>query len=185
MPGVARLALADRGVERAHRLLERRLRVEAMRIEDVDVIEAHPLEALLEAREQVLARAPLAVGAGPLVIAGLGRDEELLAIGAQVLAVDAAEVRLGRAVGRPVVVGQVEVRDAKIERSAQRRAVRRERPVVAEVLPQAERDRRQRDPAASHAPVGHRLISGGVGEVARRLARGVVGHAASIARGDQ
>ena len=44
MPGVERLALADGRVERAHRLLERRVRVEAVRVEDVDVVEAHPRE---------------------------------------------------------------------------------------------------------------------------------------------
>ena len=39
---VERLALADGGVERAQRLLERRVRVEAVRVEDVDVVEAQP-----------------------------------------------------------------------------------------------------------------------------------------------
>ena len=53
----------------------RRLGVEAVRVEDVDVVEPHPRQALVEAREHVLARAPLAVGAGPHVVAGLGRDD--------------------------------------------------------------------------------------------------------------
>ena len=48
--GVERLALANGAVERAHRLLQRRRRVDAMRVEDVDVVEAHPPEALVEAR---------------------------------------------------------------------------------------------------------------------------------------
>ena len=72
--GVERLALADGGVERAHRLLERRVRVEAVRVEDVDVVELHAPQALVEAREQVLARAAVAVRARPHVVAGLRRD---------------------------------------------------------------------------------------------------------------
>ena len=77
---VQRLPLPHGGVERAHRLLERRLRVEAVRVEDVDVVEAEAREALVEAREQVLARPPLAVRAGPHVVAGLRRDDELVAV---------------------------------------------------------------------------------------------------------
>ena len=82
--GVERLALAHRGVERAHRLLERRLGVEAVGVEDVDVVEAHPREALVEAGQQVLARAPLAVRAGPHVVARLGGDDQLVAVGREV-----------------------------------------------------------------------------------------------------
>ena len=100
-PGVQRLALAHRGVERAERLLQRRVRVEPVRVEDVDVVEPHPRQALVERGEQVLARAPLAVRPGPHVVAGLGRDHELVAVGAEVLAHVAAEVGLGGAGGGP------------------------------------------------------------------------------------
>ena len=47
---VERLPLMHGGGERAHRLLERRLGVEPVRVEDVDVVDAHPLQALVEAR---------------------------------------------------------------------------------------------------------------------------------------
>ena len=142
MPDVERLALPDGRVERAHRLLERRLGVEAVRVEDVDVLEAHPLQRLVEAREHVLARAPLAVRAGPHVVAGLGRDHELVAVGPEVLAEEAAEVGLRRPVRRPVVVREVEVQDPEVEGAPEDRAARLERPVVAEVVPEPERDRR-------------------------------------------
>ena len=84
--GVERLALADGAVERTQRLLQRRLRIRPVRVEDVDVVEPHPREALVEAREQVLARAPLAVGAGPHVVAGLRRDDQLVPVGPEVVA---------------------------------------------------------------------------------------------------
>ena len=106
-------------VERAHRLLERRLGVEAVRIEDVDVFEPHALEALVEAGEQVFAAAPLAVGARPHVVAGLAGDHEFVAIASEVAAQEVAEIDLRRARRRPVIVGEVEVGDPEVERGAQ------------------------------------------------------------------
>ena len=60
---IKRLALANRVIERAHRFLERRLGIETVRVEDVDVIEAHTLEALVEAGKQGFTAAPFAVRA--------------------------------------------------------------------------------------------------------------------------
>ena len=59
------------------------LGVEAVRVEDVDVVEAQAPQALVEAREQVLARAPVAVRPGPHVVAGLGGDDQLVAVRAR------------------------------------------------------------------------------------------------------
>ena len=174
--GIQRLALPYGGVQRAERLFHGRVRVAAVRVEDVDVVEAHALEALVEAREQVLAAAEVAVGAGPHVVAGLGRDHELVAEGREVLLQQGAERLLGGAVGRAVVVGEVEVRDAEIERAAHDRAARLERTVASEVLPQAERDRRQQQPAAPAAVVGHAVVA---------IAGGQVGHAQLPRRGDR
>ena len=84
--GVERLALPHRGVQRTQGLLERRVRVEAVRVEDVHVVEAHPRQALVEAGEEVLARAPVAVGAGPHVVARLRGDHQLVPVGPEVLA---------------------------------------------------------------------------------------------------
>jgi hypothetical protein len=137
-----------------------------VRVEDVDVLQPHPREALVERGEQVLARAPLAVRAGPHVVAGLGGDHELVAQGGEVGGHDAAEVLLGRAGRRAVVIGEVEVRDAEVERAAQDRALVVERVVVAEVVPEPQRDGREQEAAAAGAPVGHRVVAilgGGVG----------------------
>ena len=158
--GVQRPARAHRRVERAHRLLERRVRVEPVRVEDVDVVEAHPPQRLVEARQQVLPRAPLPVRPGPHVVAGLGRDDQLVAVRPEVARQDPAEVLLGRAVRRAVVVGQVEVRDPEVERPPQDLALRVDRPVVAEVVPQAERDGRQPQPAPPAPAVGASSRSG-------------------------
>ena len=63
-PGVQRPARLHRRRQRAHHLLERGARVGAMAVEDVDVLQAHPAQRLVQAREQVLARAPVAVRPG-------------------------------------------------------------------------------------------------------------------------
>ena len=119
-----------------------RVRVEAVGVEDVDVVEAHPAQRWSSEAEQVLARAPLAVRARGHVVARLGGDDQLVAVGAEVLREERAEVRLGGAVGRAVVVGQVEVGDAQVEGAAQDGPLGVQRAVVAEVVPQAQRDRR-------------------------------------------
>ncbi len=69
---VQRLSLPHGGVERAHRLLQRRLRIGPVRIEDVEVVEPHALKRLVTACNEILLGAPLAVGTGPHAIAGLG-----------------------------------------------------------------------------------------------------------------
>ena len=152
---VQRLALADGGVERAHGLFQRRLGVKSMRVEDVDVLEAHPSKALVEAGQQIFSGAPDPIRPGPHVVAGLTGNHQLVAVAGQVRLQDATEVFLGGAVGRSVVVGQVEMRDAQVEGPAEDRSLGLERAVMAEVLPQSERDGRQEQAAASGPPVRH------------------------------
>ena len=154
-PDVERLAVPDGGVERPHRLLQWRLRVESVRVEDVDVVESHPLQALVQAGEQVLARAPDPVGSRPHVIAGFGRDHQLVAAPRQVALQDAAEILLGRAVGRAVVVRQVEVGNAEIEGAPDDGPLGLHRPVAAKVLPEPERHGRQHESAPAGPPEGH------------------------------
>ena len=108
-------------------------------------LQAHALQRLVAARHQVLARTPLAVRARPHEIAGLRRDDHLVAERVEVLAHQRAEVFLGRARRRAVVVSQVEVRDAEVEGAARDGAAVLEDVDVAEVVPQA----RARPPAAA------------------------------------
>src|SRR6185436_268328 len=93
------------------------------------------------------------------VVSRLRRDDELVTIGAEVLRVDPAEALLGRPVRRPVVVRQVEVRHATVERAAQHCARALERAVATEVLPEAERDRGQLQPPAPAPPVLHPVVA--------------------------
>ena len=117
------LARPDGGVERAHGLFQRGVGVEAVAVEDVHVLHPHPLQRLVEAGQQVLARAPLPVRPRPHVVPGLGRDDQLVPVREEVLAEQPPEVDLGRPVGRPVVVREIEVGDAEVEGAPQDRAL--------------------------------------------------------------
>src|SRR6202020_614276 len=70
---IKRLALANRMMARAHRFLERRLGIETVRVENVVVMQAHTLEALVEAGKQRFTAAPFAVRARPHEVARLAR----------------------------------------------------------------------------------------------------------------
>ena len=94
--GIEGFALAHRLGQRAHRLLQRSLGIEAMRIKDVHVVQAHAAQALLEAGQQVLARTPFAVRPGPHQISGFGRDDQFVTVRPEFLAQDVAEVFFGR-----------------------------------------------------------------------------------------
>ena len=173
---VERLALADRRRQRAHRLLERGVGVEAVRVEDVEVVDADAAQALVQARQHVLARAAaLAVRARPHVPAGLAGDDQLVAVGREVLAQDPPEVDLGAAVRRAVVVGQVEVGDPEVEGGVDHLPLLRERRRVAEVVPEPQGEQRQLEAAAPAEAVGHGVVAIGGGLVGHRAGSGSVG----------
>ena len=136
--GIERLAGAHGLIERPHRLLERGLGIEAVRVEDVDIVDAHAAQALVEAGEQVFARAPFAVRPRPHQVAGLGRHDQLVAMAAQIGRAHPAEALLGRARRRAVIVGEVEMGDAQVERPAQHRPAVSNGAGVAEIVPQPE-----------------------------------------------
>ena len=73
---------------------------------------------------------------------------------------------------RAVVVAEVEMGHAAIECSQHDGALGVERTVVAEVLPQAERDRRQEETTRADPPIGHRVVAIRRGTVRRRHVTG-------------
>ena len=74
------------GDEGAHGFFERRFAIGTVTVKNVHVIESQALQALVEAGEEVFARAPFAVGSGPHVVTGFGRDDQLVAMGGEVFA---------------------------------------------------------------------------------------------------
>ena len=157
-------------------LFEGSARIETVVVEDVDVVDTEAPQALVQAREQVFARAEVAVWAWPHVPPGFRRDHELVPVSSKVRLQDPAEVRFGAAVRRAVVVRQVEVRDPKIEGAPQDGALTVERSVGAEVVPQAQGDFREQETAAPTAAIAHRGVA-----VVSGLVAGAVGHAQIVA----
>ena len=86
-----------------------------MAVEKVDIVQMHALETLVERCHQIFARAPIAIRSRPHVVAGLGRDEKLVAIGAEVVVHQSAHSLFGRSIDGTVVVGQVEMSDTVVE----------------------------------------------------------------------
>ena len=86
-----------------------------MRVENVDIVEMHALQALFEAGNEHFARRTLSVRTFPHVITGLGGDYHLVAMALEVVAVHLAESLLGAAEWRPVIVCQIEASDAVVE----------------------------------------------------------------------
>src|SRR3546814_8569637 len=76
-------------------------------------------------------------------------SSDLVAVRGEIGREDAAEILLRRAVWRAVIVGEIDMRDAAIERAAQHRAAGFEHVRAAEILPQAKADRGQIEPAVA------------------------------------
>ena len=97
-------------LERAERLLERRLAVPLVDLVEVDVVGAQPAQARLARLDQVMTRQPRVVRAAAHRKPRLGRDQHTVAASLQRLADDL----LRRA--RRVDVGRVDHVDAGVER---------------------------------------------------------------------
>ena len=119
----------------------------------------HPAEALVQAGNQVFPASPVAIGPFPHVVAGLGGNEQLVPVGTPVCIHMAAEIGFRGAGGRAVVVGQVKVRDSVVKGGAEHGLLDGKRRLVPEVVPQAEGQQGQHDPAVSAAAVLHGLIT--------------------------
>ena len=79
--------------------------VVAMRIKEVHIIKAHALQTLVERSHEVLPRTPVAVRTIPHIVACLGRDEQLVAIGTEIFVHHTSKGLFCRTIGRTVVVG--------------------------------------------------------------------------------
>jgi hypothetical protein len=156
---------------------ERSFRIRAVMIKNIHVLEAEAFQALVEAGENVLPRAPVAVGAVPHEVAGLGGDDEFVAMRGEILAQHPAEVFLRGAGRRAVVVGQIEVCDAEIEGAENKCAAVVVEVGVAEIVPEAEGEAGQLKTAASCA-----TIKGGVVVAS---GRGLISHGKMRVTGDQ
>ena len=80
-----------------------------------------------------------------------------------------AEVAFSLAIGRPIVVGQVEMRDSVVKGGAQDTLLYAEGRDIAKVVPQAQGDGRQLQAAVAAAAVFHFLITIFRGDILRHF----------------
>ena len=151
--------------QRAHGLFERGVGIVAVRIEDIDVIETHALERLIQAGQQVFATAEFAIGAGPHAVAGLGGDNHLIAIGTEIAGHDLTEQLFGGAGRGAVIIGEIEMGDARIKGVTEDFHGRGVVAGATEILPQAQADHRQLQARAARVAVLHGVIACRIGPI--------------------
>ena len=134
------LAGANGLIERGHGFFNWRFGVGTVGIKNVDVVEVHALEALVETGEKIFAGTPIAIRTGPHVPASLGGDNEFIAMSGKVAVEDAAEIFFGGARRRTVIVGEVEVGDAEVESATKHSLDVAEGVDSAEIVPKAKRN---------------------------------------------
>ncbi len=155
------LATLHGGVEGGHGFLQAGVGIGAVRVEDIDVIEAEALERLIERGEEVLARAIFAIGTVPHIVAGFGGDDQFIAVAGEVFDEDAADIFLGRAGRWAVVIGVIEMGDATVEGTVHDAAGFFKVIDVAEVMPESEGNCGKEDAGVATTAVRHAAIVAG------------------------
>ena len=120
-----------------------------MVVEDIDIIYPQAFEALIKAGNEVFPRAKIAIGSGPHIKSGLGGDDQFVPVGRQVELEDVAEGLFGRAIGRSIVVGQIQVCDTVVKGGAHCSAPIFKHIDAAKIMPQAEREQRELNTAVA------------------------------------
>ena len=143
--------------------LEWGIRVVAMAVEEVHIVQIHALEALVEARHQILARAPVAVRTFPHIISRLGRDEEFVTIRQEIILHQSAHGFLSASVRRAIVVGKVEVSDSVVEGIVGDGTASLVRIHSSEVVPESQTNLRQQDSALAASLVKRLCIAIAIG----------------------
>ena len=109
---VPRLTAFHHVVQRLHRFLHRRIRVEAVNLIEVHIVKAKPLQAVVDFRHHVLARRAAAVRTtGAHLEIHLRRHHDLVAVQSEVLDIPSRDFLAGTHL---IHVRRVEIVDAKV-----------------------------------------------------------------------
>ena len=102
-------------VQRHHGFFQRRVGIEAVGIEDVDVGQAEAFQARIQARDQRLARAPFAIGTRPHIVASLGGNDHFISVLAKITLHDVSKMGLSTTGWRTIIVGQIEMSNTSVK----------------------------------------------------------------------
>ena len=133
---IQRLALTHDVYQSLQSLFERSVGVVTVAVEEVDIVEMHSLQTLVETRHERLSRTPVAVRTLPHLISRLRSNEEFVAIRAEVIVHESAQRLLGTTVDGTVIVGEVEMGDAMVESAVGNGAATLIRIYASEVVPE-------------------------------------------------
>ena len=144
--------------ESAGGFFQRRFGIGPVMIKNVHVIQSHPAQRLVERRQHIFPRAPVAIRPGPHVVTGLCGNNQLIPIRREVKLQQTAKRLLRRTVGRAVIISQVEMGDAQVKRAARDGPAVFKRIGAAKVVPQSERKQRQIESGFSAAAVERGVV---------------------------
>ncbi len=103
-------------IKRAHCFHQRRLGIGTVGIENIDIFQPHPFETLIETRQHIFPRTTIAIRATPHRVTRLGGNDHLIAIRKKIIAKDFPKIGFRRAGRRTVIIGEIKMRYAQIER---------------------------------------------------------------------
>ena len=146
------LALPHSLHQRTHGFFQRNIDGRPVGVKNVDILESHARQAFVQGRKQIFARAARAVGARPHIPPRFCRNQKFISVAAEIVPKNLSEVLLGRAVRRPVVIRQIEMRHAAIESAPNHCPACLEDVDASEVLPQSKRNGGQ-DNSRSSTPI--------------------------------
>src|SRR5580658_1716306 len=128
-------------------------------IKNVNILEPHALQALIETRQHIFARAKIPVWPRPHIPTRLSRNNQLVAIRQKILLENLPERFLRRSVRRPIIICQIKMCDPEIESPPQHGARVLEIIYTAKVVPKSKRHRRKLNPASPRAPILHGVVT--------------------------
>ena len=156
-------AAADNLIQRAHGFFNGGIRIGAVMVENIYIVQMHPLQRLVQTGNQIFPAAPVAIRAGPHIISGLGGNDQFVTVGVPVPIHMDAEIALRLTVRRSIVICQIEMGDTQIETGSQNTLLSVEGGNVAEIVPQTQRNRRKQQAALAAAAIGHLTVTVRIG----------------------
>ena len=156
-------AAADNLIQCAHGLFNGSIGIGAVMVENIYIVQMHPLQRLVQTGNQIFPAAPVAIRAGPHIISGLGGNDQFVTVGVPVPIHMDAEIALRLAIGRSIVVCQIEMGNAQIETGSQNALLGAEGGNVAEIVPQTQRNCREQQAALAAAAIGHLTVTVRIG----------------------
>ena len=128
-------------------------------IENIHIIQLHPLKTLIQAGYQVFSASSVPVRPRPHIITRLSADYHLVPVRTHITVHNSSEVIFRTAVNRAVIISQIKMRDSIVKRSENKLLHIVEIILAAKIMPKSQRNGRKLQTALSAAKIFHALIS--------------------------